>query len=122
MDATAILEQARDLGARRVFGEPYEKNGVTVIPAARVFGGAGGGDSGSRPSGDGEATGAKAPAGMGVGYGMSGSPAGAFVIKGSDVQWMPALDVNRIVFGMQVMLIVLFFMIRSVAKARIAKS
>jgi uncharacterized spore protein YtfJ len=26
-----------------VFGEPYEKDGVTIIPAARIRGGAGGG-------------------------------------------------------------------------------
>jgi uncharacterized spore protein YtfJ len=28
---------------KRVFGEPYQKNGVTVIPAAKVMGGGGGG-------------------------------------------------------------------------------
>ena len=35
-----MIEQARDaMTVRRVFGDPYEKNGVTVIPAARVQGG-----------------------------------------------------------------------------------
>ena len=37
---------------RRVYGEPYEKEGVTVIPAARVQGGAGGG-TGEGPQGQG---------------------------------------------------------------------
>jgi hypothetical protein len=29
---------------RRVYGDPYERNGVTLIPAAQVAGGAGGGE------------------------------------------------------------------------------
>jgi uncharacterized spore protein YtfJ len=36
-----MIEQARDtMTVRRVFGDPYEKNGVTVIPAARAAVGA----------------------------------------------------------------------------------
>ena len=43
-DVKATIEQATDaLTVRRVFGDPIEKDGVTVIPAARVHGGAGGG-------------------------------------------------------------------------------
>jgi uncharacterized spore protein YtfJ len=39
-----VIAQARDaLTVKRVFGEPYEKDGVTIIPAARVQGTAGGG-------------------------------------------------------------------------------
>jgi len=41
---------------RRVFGEPYEKDGVTVIPAAHVQGAAGGG-GGEAPAGEGSGTG-----------------------------------------------------------------
>ncbi len=41
---TDVLDEARDvIGVRRVYGEPFQKNGVTVIPAARVMGGAGAG-------------------------------------------------------------------------------
>jgi len=44
MEVQEVIAQARDaITVKRVFGEPYEKNGVTVIPAARVQGGAGGG-------------------------------------------------------------------------------
>jgi hypothetical protein len=44
LEVQEVLAQARDaMSVKRVFGEPYEKNGVTVIPAARVQGGAGGG-------------------------------------------------------------------------------
>ena len=39
-----LMTDAREvLTVRRVFGEPYEKNGVTFIPAAAVRGGGGGG-------------------------------------------------------------------------------
>src|SRR4051812_27307606 len=77
-----MIEQARDaMTVRRVFGDPYEKNGVTVIPAARVQGGAGGG-GGEGPEGQG--------AGTGGGFGVNAKPAGAFVIHGDDVDWRPA--------------------------------
>ena len=47
------IERATEtMTVRRVFGEPYERNGVTVIPAARVQGGAGGGE-GEGPGGEG---------------------------------------------------------------------
>ena len=35
MDPTELMEQTRDaLTVKRVFGEPYERNGVTIVPAA----------------------------------------------------------------------------------------
>ena len=44
MDPNELMTQARDaLTVKRVFGEPYERDGVTLIPAAVVRGGAGGG-------------------------------------------------------------------------------
>ena len=43
MDASTLLEQARDtITVRRVYGEPVEEDGLTVIPAAAVLGGGGG--------------------------------------------------------------------------------
>ena len=84
------IEQAKDaLTVRRVFGDPYEKNGVTVIPAARVQGGGGGGTSEGNQGGEGK--------GSGSGFGLNARPAGAYVIRGSEVKWEPAVDVNRIV-------------------------
>jgi uncharacterized spore protein YtfJ len=42
VDVQRTIEQAKDaITVRRVYGDPFEKNGVTVIPAARVQGGAG---------------------------------------------------------------------------------
>ncbi len=117
-----IVEGATDkIGAKRIFGEPYEKNGVTIIPAARVMGGAGAGESEMpQPAGEGVPgeDGSKRPSGGGVGYGMSGRPAGAFVIKGDQVTWLPAIDVNRIVFGAQVVAIIFLFVMRSIVKTR----
>jgi uncharacterized spore protein YtfJ len=117
-----IVEDATDkIGAKRVFGEPYEKNGVTIIPAARVMGGAGAGEGPLQQGTGGEAPGEEGkqrPTGSGVGYGMSGRPAGAFIVKGDEVTWMPALDVNRIVFGAQVVAIVFLLVMRSIVKTR----
>jgi uncharacterized spore protein YtfJ len=44
------------LTVKRVFGEPYEKDGVTIIPAARVQGGAGAG-GGEDPQGQSKGSG-----------------------------------------------------------------
>jgi uncharacterized spore protein YtfJ len=72
----------------RVYGEPYERDGVTVIPAAAVRGGAGGGTGKKGETGE---------EGEGGGFGVNAYPAGAFVIKDGSVTWQPAVDVNRIV-------------------------
>jgi uncharacterized spore protein YtfJ len=121
-----LADAGKTLGVRRIYGDPYEKNGVTVIPAARVMGGAGGG--GGTEGGMTGATGATtdspagAPAtGSGVGFGMTGGPVGAFVIKGDDVRWVPAVDVNRLMLGFQVAIVIFFLVMRSISKTR-AKS
>lgn len=87
MDLDTLLQGHRDaVNVRRIYGDPIEQDGVTVVPAAVVFGGTGGG-------GDSEGNG-------GGGFGLVGRPAGAYVIRGGEVTWKPAVDVNRIVlFG-----------------------
>jgi uncharacterized spore protein YtfJ len=110
MEVQEVLAQARDaMTVKRVFGEPYEKNGVTVIPAARVQGGAGGG-GGEGPEGQGR--------GSGTGFGLSARPVGAYLIRGDEVTWRPAVDLNRIVLGGQIVAIVAFLTIRTIVKAR----
>ena len=104
MKALEVLNQARDaMTVQRVFGEPYQEGGVTVIPAAHIRGGGGGG-------GDSEGNG-------GGGFGLVASPAGAYVIKDGEVAWRPAVDVNRLAFGGQVVAIVALLVLRSVVKA-----
>ncbi len=70
------------MSVSRVFGEPVEREGVTLVPAARVAGGAGGG-------GDTEGNG-------GGGFGLYAWPVGAYVIRGDQVTWKPAVDPVRV--------------------------
>jgi uncharacterized spore protein YtfJ len=108
MDTQQVLEQARDaITVKRVFGEPYEKDGLTIIPAARVQGGMGGG------TGEGEQG-----KGTGGGYGVNARPMGAFVVRGDDVVWRPAVDVNRMILGGQIVAIVALLTIRTLLKLR----
>jgi uncharacterized spore protein YtfJ len=74
---------------KKVFGEPFEKNGITVITAAKVMGGGGGGSGESPDQGQ----------GSGTGFGMTGKPVGAYVIRGQEVKWQPAIDLNRLITG-----------------------
>jgi uncharacterized spore protein YtfJ len=105
-----VIAQARDaLTVKRVYGDPYEKDGVTVIPAARIQGGAGGG-GGEDPEGQAR--------GSGSGFGVSARPVGAFMIRGGEVTWQPALDLNRVILGGQVVAVVLLLTIRSMTKRR----
>jgi uncharacterized spore protein YtfJ len=119
MDVQEVLMQARDaVSVKRVYGEPIEKNGVTFIPAARVGGGAGGGGGeGEMPQGEG---GGKVGTGQGdgSGFGLAGRPAGAFVIRGDQVRWQPAVDVNKIIMGAQVVAVVALLTVRALIKAR----
>jgi uncharacterized spore protein YtfJ len=86
-DVQESVSRVRDaISVTRVFGEPFQKGSVTVIPAARVAGGGGGGIQ------DGSGRGATAGAGFGSGFGMVGRPAGVFVITGDRVRWQPAVD------------------------------
>jgi uncharacterized spore protein YtfJ len=110
---------AEAFGAREVYGEPTERDGVIVIPAARVWSGGGaGGGGGTEPGGTAEAApvedsadpavhdtdpGALAEGGGGgFGFGRRAEPAGAFVVDEHGVRWVPAVDVNRMVLGGQV--------------------
>jgi len=86
-DVQESVSRVRDaISVKRVFGDAYEKGGVTVIPAARVAGGGGGGLQ------NGPGRGPGAGSGFGSGFGMLARPAGVFVIKGDRVRWQPAVD------------------------------
>lgn len=120
MDVQELMNQARDaLTVKRVFGEPFVRNGLTIIPVARVMGGGGGGEGRmvAPPPGV-EGTAAPAGSGFGGGFGVAATPAGVYVVDEADVRWVAALDVNRIVVGAQVVAIVFLLVIRSIARAR----
>lgn len=108
MDVQDVLSQARDaITVRRVFGEPYEKDGVTVIAAASVRGGGGGGESPADGS-----------TGSGGGFGMSARPVGMYVIRGDKVMWEPAMDLTRIAIGGQILGAIALLTIRSIVRSR----
>lgn len=112
MKATEVLGKATDaVTVKRVFGEPYEKDGLTLIPTAMISGGGGAGMGHDERGQEGE----------GGGFGMGGRPAGAYVIKNGDVSWRPAVDPNRIVKILGAVVIVYFLTRPRLARAR-AKS
>jgi uncharacterized spore protein YtfJ len=108
MDVQTTIEQARDaMTARRVYGDPYERDGVTVIPAALVRGGGGAG-GGERAGGT----------GSGGGFGLMARPVGAFVIRDGQVSWKPAVDATRIAFGGQLVAIAALVVIATLLRRR----
>src|SRR6266545_4868878 len=89
VNITSILEHARDvMTVKRVFGEPIHENGLTIVTAAAVRGGGGGG-GGPDPNHGGE--------GGGAGFGVTARPVGAYVIRGDQVEWRPAIDTTRLI-------------------------
>jgi uncharacterized spore protein YtfJ len=123
MDLQDVLNHARDtMTVKRVFGDPFEKDGTTVIPVANVMGGAGGGGGQGPmlPPDGAPADGAGGGSGSGAGYGLRVTPAGVYVIRAGEVEWKPAVDANRIAvqrtIGMVVGLLVLRSIIRTIAR------
>jgi uncharacterized spore protein YtfJ len=92
MDPQQVLAGAQDaLTARRVFGDPIQADGTTIIPVAVLRGGGGGGGRGEEG---------------GVGFGLVARPAGVFTFRDGQVKWRPAVDVNRVILGGQLVAIV----------------
>lgn len=105
MGPLEILEQTeKNINARRVFGEPIVADGATILPVAVVGGGGGGGGKSEHEGG--------------VGFGLGARPAGVYVIKDGDAKWRPALNVNLIVAGGQVVAFAALLALRSWLKHR----
>lgn len=105
MNVDEMVHGTQDaISVKRVFGEPIEKNGVTIIPTAKVMGGGGGGADSENNGGG--------------GFGIRARPAGVYVIRGNEVEWQPALDLNRIILGAQVVAIFMFLALRSIFRRR----
>ena len=109
-----VIAGGRDaITVRRVYGEPYEKDGVTFIPAAAVKGGGGGGEGeGTDESGS----------GSGAGFGVAARPVGAYQIKGGEVTWVPAADTTRVIVMSEVVAIIALLVLRSIFRSRRSKS
>ena len=88
MKVEELMTKARDtLSVSTVFAPPIEREGMTVIPAARVAGASGGGTGSDEKGQEGE----------GGGFGLMAKPAGVYVIEADKVSWQPALDPNRMI-------------------------
>jgi len=109
MNVEELVSSAREsLTVRRVYGDPVEREGLTVIPAASIAGGFGGG-TGKDPIGQ---------EGEGGGFGMSGRPSGAYIVRNGQVSWLPAVDVNKVI-GVVGMVVVTYLLMRPrMARAR----
>ena len=79
------------MSADRVFGTPFETEGATILPVAAIGGGGGGGHKGDRESG--------------VGFGLRTRAAGIYVIKDGKATWRPAVNVNLVIAGGQLVAI-----------------
>jgi len=107
-----IREVIDNASADRVFGTPINQDGLTVLPVAKV-GGGGGGGGGTGPAPEGREN-----TGAGGGLGVSAKPLGVFVIKDGTVGWRPAIDVNKVILGGQIVALAALLTIRTVVRAR----
>src|SRR4029077_2012580 len=70
------------LGIRRVFGEPIERDGLVVVPVAVAIGGGGGGDAPEQ--------------GSGAGFGGMTRGIGVYAISNGQVRFIPAIDATAL--------------------------
>src|SRR5205823_6614286 len=105
MNTQEILTGAQSaMTARRVFGDPIEVRGVTILPVATVGGGGGGGQ--------------KAGDNSGVGFGVAARPAGVYIIRDNgSVTWRPALNLNLVILGGQMVALAAILSLRSILRA-----
>jgi uncharacterized spore protein YtfJ len=128
MDVENLLAKvSENLSVRRAFGTAYEKDGMLIIPVALVAGGGGGGTGtegsrrddpaagpgappGAGPAGHGAVPGDPGRTGAGGGFGAVVLPSGAYVVKGDQVRWVPAVDVT-------IMVVASLSLLRALARA-----
>jgi uncharacterized spore protein YtfJ len=110
MNMTEVVDTVREtLSVTRVFGQPIERDGTTVIPVATITGGAGGGGGEDKTTGG---------SGSGAGFGVSAKPAGVYVLRDGKVSWQPAMNLNRVIAGGQLIGLVAVLTIRGLLKRR----
>ncbi len=103
MNVDEMLQGAQNaLAVSRVYGEPIQHNGVTLIPVAEVMGGGGGGSDELHNGGG--------------GFGVRARPVGMWVIRGDEVEWEPAVDATKVALRGMLVAIVFLFVVRSVVK------
>ena len=100
-----MVARSQDAAAvERVYGEAHEKDGTTVIPAARV----------SARGGSGAARGGEHSGG---GFRADAEPVGAFVIRNGEVEWKPVFDLSATVRRGQLVGVVVLLALWALIKA-----
>ena len=109
------LDAVKDtLTVKRVFGDPYEVDGSTIIPVAAIRGGGGGGGGGGTTPTAEQMSGS----GAGVGFGIDARPLGVVVVTNGTAQWTPTVDVTRIVLGGQLVALAAVIVVGGVLRRR----
>ena len=86
---TLVERMQETFSAQIVYGDPIEKDGTLLLPAAWVDGGGGGG-SASEESGD---------HGDGGGFGLLARPSGSWVVTGEGPRWVSDIDLTAILLA-----------------------
>jgi uncharacterized spore protein YtfJ len=79
----------QNISVQRVFGEPVERDGVTLVPVAVVAGGGGGGGGKDADGAD----------GGGGGFGLWSRGIGVYEIRDGRVRFVPAFDVVALILA-----------------------
>ena len=111
-----LREVVDNVTVGRVFGTPIAQGEMIVLPVAKIGGGAGGG-SGTGPATEGQDNG-----GAGGGVGISAKPLGVFVLKNGRVGWRPAIDINKVIVGGQIVAVTALLVARALINARTAET
>ena len=100
----------------KVFGSPIALGEMIVVPVAKI-GSGGGGGTGAGPAEDGQEN-----TGAGGGFGMSAKPLGVFVLRDGKVAWRPAIDINKVIVGGQIVAVTALLVARAVLTAYTAET
>jgi len=105
MDLQEMVTRSQDTATvGRVYGEPHEKDGTTLIPAARV-------------SARGGAGAARGDEHSGGGFRADAEPVGAFVISDGEVEWKPVFDLSATVRRGQLVGVVALLVVLALIRA-----
>jgi uncharacterized spore protein YtfJ len=107
MEANELIRRVQEQidrtgSARAVFGEAVERDGIAVIPVARVSvsgGGGGGRAEPSLPATDAAPGTTTANTGAGMGFHVSSAPVGFIRLGRGDAQFVRTPDLTRIAMG-----------------------
>jgi uncharacterized spore protein YtfJ len=92
-----LLKRLREFyTVERIYGEPLEIKGRTIIPVARINA-VGGGGGGGGESGGSDGTEKDSGFGMGFSFGGTARPIGMMVVEDEKTTWIPITDNEKII-------------------------